>query len=581
MRRTVVHLFLVALLPVLLLAPAAKSVADAIIRSNAMLASTIAEIFVDERTVTVDFEVGVNDLPAFANLLPDQIYERLGNTPVLFEERFPKFFVEDFRLLTDNGDLLIGRVVAMGPKQRVQRDAVTGEPLPVDEDDAETVLNIQLAYDLPGKPSRLSIMLGPVIQKAGIGFVAYHKKVAVNDFRYLSGVQTLLLDWGDPWYTQFITRSLRRSYFAPMSGFIYVEPYEVRKEIIVRPKDLQYWIDLGIEGREVIPVEIQEQMKLKVGAFLGDRLPVVIDGKAVAGELAHINFLDRSLKTSLVINPPRELPIDAAIMGAIFVYSTVEPLPQRVTMTWDLFNEKINRVPASTIDQAGPLPTFLEPDFAVLEWKNFLTNPELPTLIPIVSPPDMVARIAYYLRWVMGAFALGFMTRLIIVFRREEGATTAAVWSVLFSVITVAGWWVSQTAVITDAKAQTIVSGLLHNVYRAFDFRAEEQIYDVLDQSVTGDLLAEIYLDTRRGLELVNQGGARAKVKSIELIDVNIRAGQNGGFMAESTWNVNGSVGHWGHIHERRNQYRAILNIQPVSGEWKLTGLDIQEEVRL
>jgi hypothetical protein len=34
-----------------------------------------------------------------------------------------------------------------------------------------------------------------------------------------------------------------------------------------------------------------------------------------------------------------------------------------------------------------------------------------------------------------------------------------------------------------------VVAGLLYNIYRAFDFRDEEQIYDVPEQSVEGRLL--------------------------------------------------------------------------------------------
>ena len=103
----------------------------------------------------------------------------------------------------------------------------------------------------------------------------------------------------------------------------------------------------------------------------------------------------------------------------------------------------------------------------------------------------------------------------------------------------------------------------------------------MLDQSVSGDLLTDIYLETRRGLELANQGGARAKVKSVELTDLEVEQADNGGFIATSTWIVGGSVGHWGHIHQRQNQYRAQLDITPVDGAWKLTGMTIEEEIRL
>jgi hypothetical protein len=135
---------------------------------------------------------------------------------------------------------------------------------------------------------------------------------------------------------------------------------------------------------------------------------------------------------------------------------------------------------------------------------------------------------------------------------------------------------------MTAERSEEIVAGLLHNVYRAFDFRSEENIYDVLDQSVSGDLLTEIYLETRRGLELASQGGARAKVKAIEMLEVEPRRlrGEQG-FVARALWNVAGSVGHWGHIHTRTNQYEAELTIQPVAGAWKVTNLEILQEERL
>ena len=93
--------------------------------------------------------------------------------------------------------------------------------------------------------------------------------------------------------------------------------------------------------------------------------------------------------------------------------------------------------------------------------------------------------------------------------------------------------------------------------------------------------MTQIYLETRRGLELRNQGGARAKVKEIDLIDLETTAGTNGGFVARVTWNVSGSVGHWGHVHTRKNQYEADLDIQPIDGVWKLKNLTVIEEKRL
>ena len=42
-----------------------------------------------------------------------------------------------------------------------------------------------------------------------------------------------------------------------------------------------------------------------------------------------------------------------------------------------------------------------------------------------------------------------------------------------------------------------------------------------------------------------------------------------------------GSVGHWGHIHIRKNEYEANVTVEPVQGAWKITGLELLEEKRI
>ncbi len=557
----------------------ASLMADAIIRTQAMTATTIAEFFVEDDGVWLELEIGLSGVESFANLMPNEIYEQLGNEPEPIEDRLPRFYQEDLTILFDGGQPVVGRIVEMELRNRVRRDEITGEPLPSTGEEPEVVIFARIHYPFSVRPAALNFGMR---RPTDIGFVAYHKNVAVNDFRYLGSAQKLQLDWDDPWYSSFEARALRRTYFAPMSGFIYVEPYEVRKEIIVRPKTLQYWIDLGLEGRDTIPVEMQDELKRRAAEFLRQRQMVVIDGEAVEPDLARINFLEQSLRTSQVVDPPVELDVNSAILGAIFVYPTVEPLPENVTMDWDLFNDKVQMIPAASVDQAGALPTFLEPDFAVLEWQNFLRFPELPTLTAIRPPPSMLAQAAFYLRWL-----LVFVAALSSwwAWRRAASDQSKLAMSLFVLIpllgVTAASIWFGRQGKVSDDDAMEIVSGLLHNVYRAFDFRAEEDIYDVLEQSIDGDLLATVYLETRRGLELENQGGARAKVKQIEVVKLSARAGESGGFIADATWNVGGSVGHWGHLHERNNRYQAELIVQPVDGAWKLTNLEILQEERL
>jgi hypothetical protein len=71
-------------------------------------------------------------------------------------------------------------------------------------------------------------------------------------------------------------------------------------------------------------------------------------------------------------------------------------------------------------------------------------------------------------------------------------------------------------------------------------------------------------------------------VKEIELVRVESEGLDGGtGFLASCTWNVKGAVGHWGHIHQRTNQYQAEFRIQPVEGSWKITELELLQEERL
>jgi len=133
----------------------------------------------------------------------------------------------------------------------------------------------------------------------------------------------------------------------------------------------------------------------------------------------------------------------------------------------------------------------------------------------------------------------------------------------------------------TQPEARDLIGQLLTNTYRAFDFRDESDIYDKLSISNQGVLLTEVYLQTKKSMEIQNQGGIQAKIKEVNLVDVETResSGQELAYLCR--WQVKGSVGHWGHVHNRTNQYQALIRVVPVEGVWKLAGLDIIEESRL
>ncbi len=572
---------------IFLLTPASVCLADAIIITKAMTASTIAEIFIEESSVRVELEIGGPDLEGFRNLMPDGVYQRLGHGADPWAGRLARYFAEDLTLRVDDGPPLPGRLVEISPRPRLARDEITGEPVPASAsaEPIETVVFAVLEYPLTERPATLAVK-SPMDERgfpnASVGFITYHLGLPVMDYRYLGNEEVLDLDWQDPWYSRFRNRNLRRQYDAPMNVFLYVEPYEVRTEVIVRPVDLEQWVDLGLEGRKTIPVETQYDLKQQVAEFLAGHQNVTIDGQPAVPTLDRINFLRRTLRNSTVIDPPEDLDAISATLGVIFVYPT-DGLPREVRLTWDLFSERISKVPAAATDEVGPLRFILQPDDNVLWWQNVLRNPTLPTLVELAPPPGFAVRLLGWAGWLFGAALLGVVAVQAGEavrgrgFSRRALATAAA----LLALTGVSAGF-ALPARIDDDKAGEIVGALLHNVYRAFDFRDEGAIYDVLDRSVSGDLLTQIYLETRRGLELASQGGARAKMKELDVAEVEAQKLRGGpGFAARCVWTVAGTVGHWGHVHQRTNRYEAELTIQPVEGVWKVTALELLQEERI
>ena len=136
---------------------------------------------------------------------------------------------------------------------------------------------------------------------------------------------------------------------------------------------------------------------------------------------------------------------------------------------------------------------------------------------------------------------------------------------------------------MTDKEAVVVLDNLLKNIYRSFDFREEEDVYDRLATSVSGDLLTEIYLQNRKSLVVTQAGGARARVKAVEILAVDVKplAENPLSRLFHAKWTATGMVGHWGHIHTRKNQYEANISVEPVGGAWKITDLELLEEKRI
>lgn len=585
-----------ALIILLWLVLSAPVKADWINLTGAETSPNIAEIYVLDDRVRVVLEIYVGDLKIFEELIPDSWIKEASSERASEEVRMQRFAEKKLAVIAD-GQRLKAELKLVEPRLRQDRKSpfagminpLTRQRVPEAPQD-KRVLYAELEYPFQQQPEKISLV--PPLDEEGravvsIGFIAYHKSVPIIDFRYLGAEAVLNLDWRDPWYSKFNNPNLKRHHKSALMSFLYIEPYEVRHEILVRVKDLENWMDLGLKGNEYIEPDELEPLKQRVGEFLLKKNPVRIDGEPGKPILDRTSYVKVAITGIQIVENPERLEISTAIIGVILAYIT-DGLPQEVTADWELFTDQIQRVPVSAIDPAGPLPSFVEPDDPVHKWTNFLKNYQMPTVADIRVDASLTnIRVPVIsVACLLGLIPLGFrFTKQ----RNKRSSIVAALALVAISVIAFPFASVSvakpgaMAPALPDSEAKSVLQSLLDNVYRAFDFREEENVYDKLAHSVSGDLLADVYLQNRKSLEIQRAGGAQAKVKEVEVLAVAAKPNPERSFAYDLTakWSALGTVGHWGHVHTRKNVYDAVFTMEVVGGVWKITGLDLLEEKRV
>ncbi len=399
---------------------------------------------------------------------------------------------------------------------------------------SKEVQYLEVLYPFKGQPNQITFIppLENGFTKSTIGFVTFHEALPIHDFRFLGQPATLNLNWEDPWYSWYKSVNLKRHHKDPVFAFLYVEPYETRFETLVRLRDLEPWMEQELSDE--ISIEEQQALLAEAAIIVAKNTPLMVDGVAVTPFVESTTFLELGLagvtaRTSAVVETR-----NSAIAGITLTYLT-DRLPQEVSIEWRLFSDNITIIPAQAIDMAGPLRYLLSREDTKMTWNNFLKNYSEPTFDDI-----------------------------------EVGTEFS-----FFSFFT-------DSAKPGDSRGKEIVSLALKNIYRAFDFNKEEIIYDKLAQTVTGDALTEIYLQNKKTMFLEETGGAKARVKDVTITEVkNVTSlPDRDGFQAQVVWSISGTVTHWGHSHNRQNNYEATISFIPVDGKWKVLGIKLQEKLR-
>jgi hypothetical protein len=142
----------------------------------------------------------------------------------------------------------------------------------------------------------------------------------------------------------------------------------------------------------------------------------------------------------------------------------------------------------------------------------------------------------------------------------------------------------------TSTEVLAVFTPIHANLYRALDYVREEDVYDVLARSAEGPLLEDLYRQLRRSLAIEEAGGAVGRVQVVRPMETTVeRMGwvpvaasePRLEFVVNARWQVEGSVSHWGHRHDRTNEYRARYTVAVTPEGWRIVKQELLEEQRV
>lgn len=373
------------------------------------------------------------------------------------------------------------------------------------------------------------------------------------------------------------------------AAYLYIEPYLSRVETLFGAEMFLQWTGEKIDPAAALTPEEQKVITKKAGAKAEGWCGLREDGSPKRGKLVSVSFVKGEPGRTEPTNEGESIVPRDSMIGLIWEFPT-SPAPQLIEVQWWEWNHPVSTLPIRMF--AGPQTDVVSMTRGLpfAKWQNEGRLPppkplaEVPMLPPVTYLPIPVASLV----WLVIGYAY-------YVLRSRTGKKPRGGWlgmmiAWIFVAVILSQMGVAYvrnptdkvaSPVRTTEDATRIAAPLLRNIYRAFDYQTESQIYDSLSRSVEGELLRKLYLDTMQSLSIEGREGARVKVTDMDVQIDKVTQGEDLAFTAEGQWTALGTVGHWGHTHTRVNRYHARVTIRPVATEWKISGLEVLELRRL
>lgn len=395
-------------------------------------------------------------------------------------------------------------------------------------------------------------------------------------------------DW-DAWFEKQREATLGITSYSSVYSFIYIEPSEVRHEVLIPLASLKTILPMEHADPAFIEVEEQEGVRELIRKWLTDVNPATINGQPVSPEFTRIDFYGLDLKDFARQAEERRVSLANGRIGMILTYRPQSDYVREVSLTWNRFHASLRKIQSVVLPWSDQIQRFEFSRFNQEADNQFTWSvdaSQIPTAaaeVRVDLPPPAKLDVPL---GSLSAAVLGLCCGLWS-WRRNRRTVLALL------VLAVALWPFARIEVqhplqpepqIADADAGQVFQDLHSSAYRALDFGSEGRIYEALATAVDGALLESLYLQLREGLQMREQGGAVARVREVNyspgsLVQTDAPTTVPApGFRYRGQWTVSGTVEHWGHIHERQNQFSAVFSVEPREGFWKITDMQIEDQ---